>query len=495
MTFSDYLNDLKGRRVAVVGAGVSNTPLIKALIMAGVDTTVCDKMTLDELGETARMFRSHGARLRLGAGYLDGLDADVVFRTPGIMPSNAALRSAVARGAELTSEIEVFFDVCPCRIIAVTGSDGKTTTTSIISEILRKEGYRVHIGGNIGAPLLCDADDMSADDIVVLELSSFQLITMKKCPEIAVVTNISPNHLDVHTDMNEYIEAKRNIFIRQKKCDRAIINYDNDITRSLIGEAGGEVLLFSRRTAVEDGVYCDKGVIYRSTHGESDVLMPTNDIRLPGAHNIENYMAAFAAVRGLASRESMVETARVFGGVEHRIEFVRELRGVRYYNDSIASSPSRTIAGLKSFDQKVILIAGGKDKGVPFDELGCEISQHVKTLVLTGMTAEVIREAVEGGAVRKPDGEDAEAPCNDDANAPGDERVCNLCDTFSAMPDNAAVPEIIVKDEFEDAILAASGAAAAGDVVLLSPACTSFDRFKNFEERGELFKKIVKELV
>ena len=459
MKFNEYISNLKGKRVVVAGAGISNTPLIEALLAAGINTTICDKQTYEEMAGEASRFEQLGAGLRLGGDYLKDIDADVIFRTPGLMPANPALTEAVERGAILTSEMEVFFKVCPCKIIAVTGSDGKTTTTSIIAELLTRANRKVHIGGNIGAPLLYKADDMSTDDIAVLELSSFQLITMKKSPDVAIVTNITPNHLDVHRDMKEYTEAKRNIFIHQKICDRAVFNLDNAQTRAYADSAPGEVLFFSRENHVCNGVYLDNGVIYESINGRGEAIMKADDIFVPGAHNAENFMAACAAVRGYADHSAMLETARGFRGVPHRIELIRELHGVRYYNDSIASSPTRTIAGLRAFDKKVILIAGGKDKGVAFDELGAEIVSRVKTLILTGMTAETLRSAV--------------------VNAPGYD----------------GAPEILLCGDFTDAVKTAAESAREGDIVLLSPACTSFDRFKNFEERGDLFGQIVKGLV
>lgn len=477
MTFSEYLCEIKGTQVTVIGAGVSNMPLIGALLNAGIETKVCDKRSRAELADMIGRYEPLGAVISCGEGYLDDLDAGVIFRTPGIMPSHPAIADAVKRGAVLTSEMEVFFDVCPCRIIAVTGSDGKTTTTTIISEILRKEGYTVHLGGNIGRPLLCVADYMRPDDIAVVELSSFQLMTMAKSPDIAVVTNVSPNHLDIHSGMDEYVEAKRNIYRRQNESCRAVFNADNDYTRRFAGEALAEVLLFSSRESVSDGCFARGGAIYESSGGKISQLIQSEEILLPGAHNVENYMAAFSAVRGLASRGAMLETARTFEGVEHRLEFVRELRGVKYFNDSIASSPSRTIAGLRAFDRKVILIAGGKDKGVPFDSLGREIVQRVKKLILTGPTAAAIREAVLSSPKSAYGAIDSQA-------------AYDVQSTAGA----AELPDIITMEDFEEAVLAASNSAVEGDVVLLSPACTSFDRFRNFEERGELFRKIVKEL-
>ncbi|MCL2401902.1 MAG: UDP-N-acetylmuramoyl-L-alanine--D-glutamate ligase [Oscillospiraceae bacterium] len=461
LTFKDYLQSLRGKRVAVVGMGISNTPLIERLLEAGISTIICDQRSRAELGALSEKFEHLGAAFRLGEQYLKNLDADVIFRTPGLMPTHPDILAAVARGAVLTSEMEVFFTVCPCMTIGITGSDGKTTTTSIIAELLRREGSRtIHVGGNIGTPLLCIADDMSPDDIAVLELSSFQLVSMRQSPDIAVVTNLAPNHLDVHNDMEEYAEAKSHIFAHQTPGDRAVFNFDNDFTREYAAAAPSEnILFFSRQAQVRDGVFLENGMIYTSHDGQAESLMTADDILLPGVHNIENFMAAFAAVRGFVSRDVMIDTARTFNGVAHRIELVRERSGVRYYNDSIATSPTRTMAGLKSFDKKVILIAGGKDKGVPFDTLGGEIIAHVKTLVLTGHAADQIRDAV--------------------VNAPGY---------------TAGTPEIIMQPDFAEAIKTAADAAGAGDVVILSPACSSFDRFKNFEERGNAFRDIVKGL-
>ncbi|MCL2425930.1 MAG: UDP-N-acetylmuramoyl-L-alanine--D-glutamate ligase [Oscillospiraceae bacterium] len=475
---NDYLKMYKNKRVAVIGAGISNTPLINILLDAGIETTVCDRRTKEEIGEIAECFEKAGAVLRLGEHYLSDLTEDVIFRTPGLMPTTPALVDAVARGATLTSEMEAFFDICPCKTIAVTGSDGKTTTTSIIAELLRNEGKTIHVGGNIGTPLLCRADEIKPDDIAVIELSSFQLVTMKTSPNIAVVTNLSPNHLDVHNDMEEYIEAKSNIFMHQNKSDIAVFNLDNEVTRNYAKSApADEVLFFSRHDKVTNGVYLKNGIIYESRNDAREEIMNADDIVLPGVHNIENYLAAFAAVLGIVSYETMRKTAMSFCGVKHRLEFVREFRGVKYFNDSVASSPSRTIAGLKAFTDKknsllpendeknLILIAGGKDKGIPFDELGNEVAGRVKKLVLVGATASDICTAVE----------------------------CAM--SADAEPNDSYELEIIKCDSFEDAVDTASKVADVGDVVLLSPACTSFDMFKNFEERGDRFKDLVNKLM
>ena len=456
MTLRDYIESLRHKTVAVIGVGVSNTPLLELLLAEGNRVTACDKRSREQMGEQAEHLEQLGCELHLGADYLKDLDADVIFRTPGLRPDVPEIAACVDRGAVLTSEMEVFFEVCPCTIIAVTGSDGKTTTTTIIAELLKAAGKRVWVGGNIGHPLLCEADGMLATDYAVLELSSFQLMTMKHSPHIAVVTNLAPNHLDVHRDMAEYVAAKENIFRHQSGEDVAVFNADNDITAEQSHRAPGRARLFSRQDEVADGVFLRGEDIVCRSGGHERVVMTTGDIKIPGVHNVENYMAAIAAVDGLVPDEVIRRFAREFGGVEHRIELVRTYRGVRYYNDSIASSPSRTIAGLRSFHEKVILIAGGYDKHIPFDVLGPEIVEHVKLLVLCGATADKIRAAVE--------------------NAPGYQ---------------PGKPEILDVTPFTAAVEAARDRAQPGDVVTLSPACAAFDQFKNFAERGKFFKSIV----
>ena len=457
MKFEEYLTSLQDKSVAVIGIGVSNRPLIELLLSRGVAVTACDKKDRTALGTLADELESKGCRLHLGDAYLQGLDQDIIFRTPGMRPDLPELTEAVARGSVLTSEMEVFFEVCPCPKIAVTGSDGKTTTTTIIAELLKRAGKTVHLGGNIGHPLLAETGEMRPDDVAVLELSSFQLMTMTHSPQIAVVTNLAPNHLDVHKDFAEYISAKENIFTHQYSRDVAVFNADNDITAEEASRAVGRARLFSRKREVADGVFLrGEAIIVRRGDVEREV-MKTSDIKLPGVHNIENYMAAICAVDGLVPDEIIREFARTFGGVEHRIELIRTRKGVRWYNDSIASSPSRTIAGLKSFDQKVILIAGGKDKGISYEILGPVINEHVKLLLLCGTTAGVIRQSTEQAA------------------------------NYDGL-------EMIDVADFQEAVALADHRAVEGDVVILSPASTSFDRFSNFMERGRVFNDIVNAL-
>lgn len=449
---SDYFFSLKGKKVIVLGIGVSNRPLIKMLLSYGIDTVACDRVARDQVDSEVLDLEQAGAVLRLGPDYLDDLQGDVVFRTPGMHPDIPALKTLRQKGAVITSEMEAFFGVCPCKIIAVTGSDGKTTTTTLIAEMLKKAGYTVWLGGNIGQPLLPLAETMQKHDIAVVELSSFQLMNMKQSPDVAVITNLAPNHLDVHKDMDEYIKAKENIYLYQNTSGHVVLNLDNAITSSFVQKVRGSLSGFSRISAPARGAhYTDDTILL-----DGEPIVRREEIMLPGIHNVENYMAAICAVRGLVSFDDIRFVARNFAGVEHRIEFVREVNGVRYYNDSIASSPTRTIAGLHAFDQKVILIAGGYDKKIPFDELGNEIVSHVKCLILCGATAKKIRASV-----------------------------------MNAKEYQAGSPAIIDAVNLEDAVLKAYDCSRSGDIVTLSPACAAFDQFKNFMVRGTAFKELI----
>ena len=447
--FDQYFNALRGKKIAVLGLGVSNRPLVQLLLEYGCDVTGCDRVTREKLDEPVLALERAGCHLRLGEDYLAGLQADVVFRTPGMHPGNPAICRLREQGAEITSEMDVFFRVAPCHLIAVTGSDGKTTTTTLIAEMLKAAGKTVWLGGNIGTPLLPLCRRMQAEDYAVVELSSFQLMDMTRSPQRAVVTNLAPNHLDVHKDMEEYVQAKKNIFRFQKPGDLLVLNADNAITAGFSG--AGETHFFSRKAAT-NCVWQEGDWIVR----RGQKVLNVQDILLPGVHNIENYMAAMAAVEGLVSDECICSVAKNFGGVEHRIELVRIKDGVKFYNDSIASSPSRTIAGLRSFSQKVILIAGGYDKHIPYDVLGPEICAHVSRLFLCGATAGKIRTCVEAQPGQK--------------------------------------PEMVDCGDFDSAVQAAARVAQPGDIVLMSPASASFDQFKNFMERGDRFKQLVKEL-
>ncbi|MBE6573732.1 MAG: UDP-N-acetylmuramoyl-L-alanine--D-glutamate ligase [Ruminococcaceae bacterium] len=445
----------KDKKVAVIGMGISNIPLIEYLLKEGAIVTGRDRKELSLMGDNVLCLQDKGVRLICGEDYLKNIDEEYIFRTPGMRYDTPELAEAVDKGAVLTSEMELFFERCPAKMIAVTGSDGKTTTTTLISKMIEKKFGKVYVGGNIGAPLLPYVDEMTEDDWAVLELSSFQLHTMKKSPHRAVITNLSPNHLDYHTDMQEYVDAKKNIFLHMTsdESNKLILNYANEPTRALAYDAvaGTSVIFFG----YEGMVYEKDGAIW---YGDEKVV-DTADILIPGHHNVENYMAAIAAVYDIVGKDIIVDLAKTFGGVEHRIELVRVKDGVRYYNSSIDSSPSRTAAALASFDEKVIAICGGKDKGVPFDGLASTLCKGAKKVVLTGATRETIYNAL-----------------------------------MSCPEYKEGYPEIKVEPEFEAAVRAASDWADEGDVVILSPGCTSFDAFPNFMARGNKFKEIVKSL-
>lgn len=448
----EFKDNVKGKNITVIGIGISNLPLIKYLTQLGANVTACDRRSREDLGDNAVELEALGVKLNLGDKYLDSLTGDIIFKTPGMRFDVPQLLAAKEKGSVVTSEMEVFFDLCPAHIIAVTGSDGKTTTTTLIHKMMTRAGYKTWLGGNIGNPLLTETEQMKETDWVILELSSFQLHTMRKSPEIAIITNISPNHLDMHKDYQEYIDAKKNIMLYQKEGNVLVVNADNEVTAKIGREARGAVRYFSRKSKAD--VYLDGDIIKR---GNVEVLN-INDIKIPGMHNVENYMTAIAAVSGLCDDEIVRDIAKTFGGVEHRIELVRILDGVRYYNSSIDSSPNRTINTLRVFPNKVILIAGGKDKGIPYDDLGPALAAYVKSLILIGATSDKIEQSL-----------------NDEINRTGKGK--NI--------------DVIHAKSYEDAVATARRLAKKDDVVLLSPASTSFDMFRNFEERGNLFKNIV----
>lgn len=454
----NFFKSMNGKKIAFCGIGTSNLPLIELFIKYGASVTACDRRTREQQGDSADVAQKAGAKLSLGDDYLKNLDVDIVFRTPGMRYYMDELVEMRNRGVVVTSEMEVFFDLCPCKIYAITGSDGKTTTTSIIAQMLQAQGKTVHLGGNIGKPLLPEIESIGYDDAAVVELSSFQLISMRKGPDVAVVTNLAPNHLDIHKDMQEYIDAKKNLVIHQGAFSRVVLNKDNEITNGFEPECRGRVLKFSRKSQLNNGAYLDENNnIVFADNGKKTVVMNIADIKIPGMHNVENYMAAISAVWGEVSVENIVNVAKTFAGVEHRAEFVREFEGVKYYNDSIASSPTRTALGtLSLYDFKIILIAGGYDKKIPYDGLGPVICDKVKYLILMGATAPKIKAAV----------------LNADNYSDGN-------------------PTIIEVSNMEEAVAKAREVAKPGDLVSMSPASASFDLYKNFDQRGKHFKSIV----
>ena len=456
-------NLIKGKKVAFIGAGVSHKRCIEQFVELGAQVTLCDqKKSLEDFGAYADTLRRLHVRLSLGEHYTDGFAGqDIIMRTPGYEYYKPELQAALQAGTKVTSEVELFFELCPCEIVAVTGSDGKTTTTTLISKMFEAAGRKVFLGGNIGAALLPQLADVTPEAIAVVELSSFQLISMRVSPKVAVVTNVTPNHLDHHKDMQEYINAKRNILLWQVPPCRAVLGFENEISRGTQKDCKGEQVWFTRLHETDKGAFLresDDTLCY-AENGVVTPILPRAEVKLRGLHNVENLLAAIAAVWGRVPVEAMRQVGSTFTGVEHRIEPVRTLDGVTYYNDSIASSPTRTIAGLRSFNQKIILIAGGYDKKIPYEPLAPEILAHVKTLVLMGATGPRIEAAVRG------------------------------CAGF----DESALT-ILHADSMQHAVELARGAAQPGDVVSLSPASASFDLYPNFEVRGRDYKNIVNSL-
>lgn len=456
-----FYKSLKNKKVSFIGLGRSHRELLPMFASKGAAVTLRDKRTRDQVGEEANRLEEMGITLKLGESYLEGLcEEDMILRTPGMNYLTPALQQARESGCAVTSEMELFFDLCPCKIYAVTGSDGKTTTTSVIAEFLKAEGFQVFLGGNIGFPLLPRIEQIGPDDRAVVELSSFQLISMRKSPDVSVITNVAPNHLDVHKDMNEYIDAKRNIYLHQGGLSRTVINADNEITSSFLPDIRGEAMQFSRKVKPALGCYLgENGILYMADRHNTTAVLHMDEIRIPGIHNVENYLAAISAVWGEVSKENIISVAKNFGGVEHRIEFVRELDGVKWYNDSIASSPTRTIAGLNSFKQKLILIAGGYDKKIPFEPLAPKIIEKVKILILMGVTAPKIEAAV------------------------------TCCEGYDSKE-----LTILHVSSMQEAVRKAREVAKDGDIVSLSPACASFDLYPDFEARGRHFKELVNQL-
>ncbi len=455
--FSEYINK---KKVALIGAGVSNMAAAKFLLSKGALLSVRDKQ---ENEEKRKQLISLGAEAVFGEDYLKDIDADIIFRSPGIRPDIPEIVEAKQHGAIVTSEMEVFLNICPAKIYAVTGSDGKTTTTTLVSEMLKascasRGSGKVYIGGNIGTPLLPFVCEMTENDHAVVELSSFQLFDMDAHIDSAIITNITPNHLNWHIDMEEYIRAKVRIFKNHAKNDRLVLNFENDITRSFSDESDADITLFSSKRSIsgKKSIFLDGDEIVYCDGERCFDVMSRSDIKIPGIHNVENYMAACAALWGEVSVDDMKKVARNFGGVEHRIEFTAEKDGVRYYNSSIDTSPTRTAAALNAFDEKLIVIVGGYDKKIPLEPLAPLLSEHAKFVSATGATGE---------------------------------RIMNILLEVGYPKDR-----VVYNKSFDDAFSAALNAAKRGDIVILSPACASFDAFKSFEERGVYFKGLVNSL-
>ena len=457
----EYIKRFRGKKAAVLGIGMSNAPVIQFLVEAGAEVVACDMKEEEQLGAAYRDIADLPVEFRLGEDYLRNLDEfDMVFPTPGMPLDLPELVRAKRLGAWQSNEIGLFLDLCEAPVIGITGSDGKTTTTTLIGEVLKAGGKEVFVGGNIGNPLLSEVFKITADSVVVLELSSFQLQPLRKSPNVGVILNLSPNHLDHHRSMGEYAKAKENIWRHQEPGDYAVLNMDNPWTRSMGDKCPGGLVFFSRHEEVPHGVYVKGNEIVVDIEGKAGVALRVGDIRLPGEHNVENILAV-SAVTALAGCDfaHLRSVVREFTGVEHRIQFVAERRGVKFYDDSSATTPSRSVAGIKSFEAPVVLIAGGSSKKLSFDSLGEVIAERVKSAVLVGHTACEIKASIEK----------------------------------SGMKTGRKVRTVMAED-FEEAVHTAFLEASPGDVVLLSPACASFDFFSNYKARGERFKEIVEGL-
>ena len=454
-------NYLKNRKVAIIGLGVSNIPLLDYMHNVGAKVTVFDNRIIEDIPkDTMKKITDYAMEFSLGPNNLSKLEGfDIIFRSPSCLPTVPELQKEVERGAILTSEIEMLMKLCPGKVIGVTGSDGKTTTTTLIYEILKANGYNCYLGGNIGTPLFTKLSEMTPDDIIVLELSSFQLMGMEISPSISVITNISPNHLNVHSSYEEYIDAKKNIFKYQDKDGIIVLNYDNAITKAAAKEANGKVVFFSSKTKLEDGIILDGDIIKECKDKLRRHILSTNTVALRGVHNYENICASIAATSSLVKVEDAVKAVKDFKGVQHRLEFIREIDGVKWYNDSIGTSPTRTIAGLHSFDERIVLIAGGYDKHLDYTPIAKPILEKVDSLILIGDTAPKIFDAVK-----------------EEAEKQGKDIKIYMC------------------DEFKNTVLVAKKVAKPGQIVLFSPASASFDLFRNFEERGNKFKELVNDL-
>ena len=458
---NEFNSYLQGRKVAILGLGVSNLPLLDYLHEKKANVTVFDQKDIEEIPkEIMDKITKYTMEFSLGKDSFSKLVGfDIIFRSPSLLPTMKELKAEEKRGAIVTSEIEMLMEMCPCKIIGVTGSDGKTTTTSLIYEIIKKGGYTCHLGGNIGTPIFTKLDQMKPEDVVVLELSSFQLMGMEVSPDVAVITNITPNHLNIHKDYEEYIEAKKNIFKYQNENGIVVLNYDNEITKSCAKEAIGKVIFFSGTQKLDNGYIVDGEVVKECEDRLRKHLINIDEIHLRGHHNLENICAAIAATKTFVDTDTAIQAIKEFQGVEHRIEFVRDIKGVKWYNDSVSSSPTRTIAGLNSFKEDIVLIAGGYDKNLDYTPIAKPIVEHVKKLILMGNTSQKILDAVKEELQKQ--------------NKDMDIFMCNsLAQTVDI----------------------ANRIATSGQVVLFSPASASFDMFKNFADRGEKFKKLVNEL-
>ena len=432
---------LKKSRIAIIGIGVSNMPLLDYLFELDCDVTIfSDKKIEVDISKYPYPVYEDGLK--------NLVNFDIIFRSPGCLPTREEIVKEKERGALVTTEVEQVIKLTPAKVIGITGSDGKTTTTTLINLVLKASGYKTFLGGNIGTPLFTRIKDMKEDDIVVLELSSFQLMEMSVSPDISVITNITPNHLDKHKDMAEYIESKCNIY--SHKDGLLVLNADNEITKNL--KSSREIRYFSRESKTNAFYTLDDKIYFNDK-----VILKGSDLHIRGRHNYENICACLSATYDLIDLDKSLKAIKEFKGVEHRLEFVREINGVKWYNDSVSSSPTRTIAGLNSYDEKIVLIAGGYDKNLDYSPIARPILDHVSKLILFGATSDKIYNAVN--------------------NQKRNENIA-----------------IYKEKSLVDVVNKAKEVAVSGEIVLFSPASASFDMFKNFADRGIQFKELVNKI-
>ncbi len=451
----NFKKELVGKRIDVIGLGISNISVISYLLSLNIDINIYvrdeNENSKEKLSE--EFLNNKKLHLNFGSTYLDDLDkADYIFRSPGIKPFLPQIENAVRNGSILTSEIEQVVNLAPCKIIGITGSAGKTTTTTLVSEFLKKYKHNVYVGGNIGTPLFDKLDKITKDDLIVLELSSFQLMTMRKSPNYALITNIYEDHLDYHRDFEEYVSAKENIFIHQKKDDLFVINKDDKYYDRFLGKVKGKVLEFSENDNITSGAFFKNGKIYLKDKNNIAFVVDVNDLKIIGNKNYLNICSAICLVKDFVDIEDIKDILIHFRGVEHRLEFVDIIDNVSYYNDSISTTPGKAIAALTSFDKKIILIAGGSDKNLDYTPLGKYIVKSSKYLILLGATSKKIKEAV------------------------------------LKVDKNFKIKEV---SNLKEAIYYSKEIAKEGDIVVMSPASASFDMYKNYKQRGKEFKEIV----
>ncbi len=455
----EFNNYIRYRKVAIIGLGISNMPLLDYLHEQKAKVTVFDNREIDKMPkEVMDKITEYAMEFSLGRNYLSKLNGfDLIFRSPSCLPTTPELEIEANNGAIVTTEVELLMKMCPCKMIGITGSDGKTTTTTLISEIIKAGGYTCHLGGNIGIPLFTKLNEIKPEDIVVLELSSFQLMGMEVSPDIAVITNVTPNHLNVHKDYEEYIAAKKTIIDFQEKEGILVTNFDNDVTKEISYSAKGKVIYFSSKSKLDNGYIIDDDAIKQCNDKIRKHLINLKDIAIRGIHNYENICTCLAATYDLIDMDKAIKAICEFGGVEHRLEFVREINGVKWYNDSVSSSPTRTIAGLNSYSEKIVLIAGGYDKNLDYSPIARPILEHVSKLILFGATSNKIYDAV----IKEKSNENI---------------------------------EIYKENNLNDVVKRAKEVAVSGEIVLFSPASASFDMFKNFADRGIQFKDLVNKI-